>query len=174
MISYHYTWDNGKQEKQGNLKKTHYNCEHPSPTICSHTSTTLNPLISSQNKRTSLHTKQNQNLYSSNELAFFLGPNILDLLVTSPTNLLDLLPTNLSHPHYPPSIRESPLSSQPSKSLRNLASIQPPKFTCKEKEKKQHKNSKDAYPYSFSNCSINCHLFWHFLRFSLVKENHPC
>jgi hypothetical protein len=93
----------------------------------------------SQNKRTSLHTKQNQNLYSSNEPAFFLGPNILDLLVTSPTNLLDLLPTNLSHPHYPPSIRESPFSSQPSKSLRNLASIQPPKFTCKEKKKTTQK-----------------------------------
>ncbi len=46
MISYHYTWDNGKQEKLGNLKKTHYNCEHSSPSTYSHTSTTLSPPIS--------------------------------------------------------------------------------------------------------------------------------
>jgi hypothetical protein len=48
----------------------------------------------SQNKRTSLHKKKNQYLYFSSKRAFLLGPNILDLLVTSPTNLLDLLPTN--------------------------------------------------------------------------------
>ncbi len=93
----------------------------------------------SQNKRTSLHTKKrkrkNQYLYSTSKRTFLLGPNILDLLVTSPTNLLDLLPTNSSHPHYPSSIRESPFNSQPSKSLHYLVSIQPPKFTCKEKKK---------------------------------------
>jgi len=125
----------------------------------------------SQNKRTSLHQKKNQYLYFSSKRAFLLGPNILDLLVTSPTNLLDLLPTNLSHPHYPSSIRESTLNSQPSKSLRNLASVQPPKFTCKEKKNKQHIETQNMLiPIPFESAPSIATYFGTFHAFHQLKK----
>jgi len=129
----------------------------------------------SQNKRTSLHIKKkNQYLYFNSKCAFLLGPNILDLLVTSPTNVLDLLPTNLSHHTIHHQLTSLHLIHNHPKTFVILQVFNHQNSHVKKKKQTTHRNSKYAYPYSFWKCSINCHLFWHFSCFSSVKKNHPC
>ncbi len=80
-------------------------------------------------------------------------PNILDLLVTSPTNLLDLLPTNLSHHTIHHQLRSLHLIHNHPKTFVILQVFNHQNSHVKKKKQTTHRNSKYAYPYSFSKCS---------------------